>query len=172
MSALKIIVAVAENSVIGADMDMPWKLSSDLKRFKQITLNQPIIMGRKTFESIGRPLPQRTNIVVTRNETWAFDGVEVASSLQNALNIASKSEGSDEGICIIGGGQIYDEAMQNADSLGIKELHVTHVEASPEGDTVFPAIDETIWQVVSSIDVEAGEKDNFATCYKVYQKRT
>ena len=161
-----IVVAVAENGVIGADGDMPWRLSSDLKRFKEITLGKPMIMGRKTFDSIGKALPGRTTIVITRDATWQSEGVVLVSSLEKALELAAQCPGGDEAISIVGGGQIYALAMEHAD-----ELHVTHVDAAPEGDTVFPEIDPKIWNVDSSLDVPAGEKDSASTRYVVYSRK-
>jgi len=161
-------VAVAENGVIGADGGLPWKLSTDLKRFKENTMGRPIIMGRKTYESIGRPLPGRLNVVVTRDATWQADGVETAVSLQDAIQVATawsnERQGIDE-IAIVGGGEIYAQAMKLAN-----QLHVTHVLASVEGDTRFPAIDDAIWRQVHCEDVPAGEKDSHATRYCVYDR--
>src|SRR6187551_232455 len=120
-----IYVAIAEHGVIGRDGGLPWRLSTDLKRFKADTMGKPIIMGRKTYEGIGRPLPGRLNIVVTRDKTWRAEGVEVAHSLEAAVQLATVRAGRmadvDE-VCVIGGGEIYAQAMLLAD-----RLHVTHV---------------------------------------------
>ena len=104
MSGIVIVVAVAENGVIGRDGGMPWRLSTDLRRFKAITLGKPVIMGRKTYDSIGRPLPGRTNIVVTRNPDWRADGVTVTATLDEALAMAQLEDGDE--ICVIGGGEL------------------------------------------------------------------
>jgi dihydrofolate reductase len=114
---VSIIVAAAENGVIGRDNDMPWKLYTDLKRFKALTLGKPVIMGRKTWESIGRPLPGRPNIVITRDANFAADGAQITASLEDAINLGRKLAielGVDE-VCIIGGGKIYAQALPLAD---------------------------------------------------------
>ncbi|RWP05210.1 dihydrofolate reductase, partial [Mesorhizobium sp.] len=120
-----IYVAIAENGVIGRDGGLPWRLSTDLKRFRADTMGKPIIMGRKTYEGIGRPLPGRLNIVVTRDKTWRAEGVEAAHSLEAAIQLATergrRMADVDE-VCVIGGGEIYAQAMLLAD-----RLHVTHV---------------------------------------------
>lgn len=166
---VSIYVAIAENGVIGRDNGLPWKLSSDLKRFKADTMGKPIIMGRKTYESIGRPLPGRLNIVVSRDPAYRIEGGETVQSVGDAITLATAKgrcmPGVDE-ICVIGGGEIYLQALPLAD-----RLHVTHVLASPEGDTRFPPIDPNIWTVASSVDLPAGEKDSHATRYTVYVRR-
>ncbi|GLQ78532.1 dihydrofolate reductase [Mesorhizobium huakuii] len=164
-----IYVAIAENGVIGRDGGLPWRLSTDLKRFKADTMGKPIIMGRKTYEGIGRPLPGRLNIVVTRDKSWRAEGVEVAHTLEAAIQLAAVRArcmtGVDEA-CVIGGGQIYAQALPLAD-----RLHVTHVLAAVDGDAHFPPIDAETWRVVSSQEVPAGEKDSHATRYSVYERR-
>jgi dihydrofolate reductase len=164
-----IYVAVAENGVIGRDNGLPWRLSSDLKRFKAGTMGKPIVMGRKTFESIGKPLPGRLNIVVTRDRAFRAEGAEVVGSIEEALTLARIRgrcmAGADE-ICVVGGGEIYRQAMPLAD-----RLHVTHVLAAPDGDAHFPEIDPVTWRLVSSQDVPAGDRDSHATRYAVYERR-
>ncbi|TPM31329.1 dihydrofolate reductase [Mesorhizobium sp. B2-2-2] len=164
-----IYVAIAENGVIGRDGGLPWRLSTDLKRFKADTMGKPIIMGRKTYEGIGRPLPGRLNIVVTRDKTWRADGVEVAHTLENAIQLADVRgrcmSGVDE-VCVIGGGEIYAQALPLAD-----RLHVTHVLAAVDGDAHFPPIDPKRWREVSSQEISVGEKDSHATRYTVYERR-
>ncbi len=165
-----IYAAVAENGVIGRDGGLPWRLSTDLKRFKAGTMGKPIVMGRKTWESFPkRPLPGRLNIVVTRDSDYRADGAEVVGSLQDALTLARTKGrcmvGADE-ICIIGGGEIYRQAISVAD-----RLHLTHVLAEVDGDTVFPAVDPEIWEIVSTDGTPAGEKDSHATRYTVYARR-
>ncbi|MBO3760786.1 dihydrofolate reductase [Ciceribacter sp. L1K22] len=164
-----IVVAAARNGVIGRDGDMPWRLSTDLKRFKQITLGKPMVMGRKTFESIGsRPLPGRPHVIVTRNRDFHPDGVEVATSLEAGLERAGAiaAETGVDTVFVVGGGEIYRQAMPLAD-----ELHVTHVEAEIEGDTVFPEIDPAVFDKTSEEKVPAGEKDSHATLYVVYRRK-
>lgn len=167
---ISIHAAVAQNGVIGRDGGLPWRLSSDLKRFKAETMGKPVVMGRKTWESFPkRPLPGRLNIVVSRAPSFRAEGAETAGSLQDALSLARVRArcmaGADE-ICVIGGGEIYRQALPLAD-----ELHVTHVRAEPEGDTVFPPIDPEIWEPVSSVELPAGERDSHATRHTVYRRR-
>lgn len=167
---VSIHVAIAENGVIGREGGLPWRLSTDLKRFKADTLGKPVVMGRKTWESFPkRPLPERLNIVVTRDPSYRVEGAEVVASLEDALALARVRgrcmAGADE-ICVIGGGQIYAQALPLAD-----KLHVTHVLASIDGDTSFPSIDPATWRVVSSEDIPAGEKDSHPTRHVVYERR-
>ncbi len=166
---ITLIVAVAQNGIIGRDGGLPWRLSSDLRRFKADTIGKPVIMGRRTHQSIGRPLPDRLNIVVTRDRAFRAEGVEIAHSLADALTLARIRgrcmTGADE-ICVIGGGDLYAQALPLAD-----RLRVTHVLAEVDGDTRFPAIDPARWQVVSSTEHAPGEKDSHATRYVVYDRR-
>lgn len=167
---IAIYVAIAENGVIGRDGGLPWRLSTDLKRFKSDTMGKPIVMGRKTWESFPRrPLPGRLNIVVTRDKAYRAEGAEVVGSLQDAIALAAARARlmpeADE-ICIVGGAEIYRQALPLAD-----RLHVTHVLAMVDGDTVFPEIDPDVWRIVSALDVPAGEKDSHATRYTVYERR-
>ena len=166
---IAIYVAIAENGVIGREGGLPWRLSTDLKRFKADTMGKPIIMGRKTYEGIGRPLPGRLNIVVTRDKTWRADGIEVAHSLDDAIALAKvrgRCMAGAQEICVVGGGEIYAQALPLAD-----RLHVTHVLASVDGDAHFSSIDPNTWQVVSAEGFPAGEKDSHATRYTVYERR-
>ena len=172
---IALIGAVARNGVIGRDGAMPWHLSTDLKRFKALTLGHPVIMGRKTFDSVGKPLPGRLNIVVTRDRDWRADGALAVGSLGAALDLATAHLESFEPppddpdaeppnmIFVAGGGEIYAQALGLADM-----LHVTHVEAEIEGDTVFPEIDGAVWTVMHEEAVPAGEKDSHATRYVVW----
>ncbi len=136
-----IIVAMGHERVIGLNNQLPWLLPADLKYFKAITMGKPIVMGRKTYESIGRPLPGRTNIVITRNKKWKADGVKVVHNLKEAIKVARKDK-SDE-VMIIGGAQIYSEVLASAD-----RLYVTEVDIDVDGDAFFPEID-TSWKEVS-----------------------
>lgn len=174
---IALIGAVARNGVIGRDGDMPWHLSTDLKRFKALTLGHPVIMGRKTFESVGKPLPGRLNIVITRDRDWQADGVLTVGSLGAALDLATAHLESFEPdpnepdatppnmIFVAGGGQIYAQALSFADV-----LHVTHVEAEIDGDTVFPEIDETVWKATHEEHVPVGDKDSHPTRYVVWER--
>lgn len=157
---------------------MPWRLSTDLKRFKALTFGHPIIMGRKTFDSIGKPLSGRLNIVITRDMDWAVDGTMRVSSLQSALDLANahldsihrQNEDPDaelpEQVFITGGGEIYQQSIGIADI-----LYVTHVLADIDGDTFFPDIDAEIWEEKHREEVPAGEKDTFATRFVRYERR-
>lgn len=164
MTQVVIHVAVAGNGVIGKEGGMPWKLGTDLARFKARTMGKPVVMGRKTFESLGRPLPGRRNIVVTRDRAWRAEGAEAADSLETALAMGAAAN---QEVCVIGGGQIYAQAIDLAD-----RLEVTHVLAEPEGDTRFPPIDPNIWQAESAEDVPAGPRDTHPTRHVVYHRRT
>ena len=163
---IAIIAAVAENRVIGSGNDMPWRLSSDLKRFKALTLGKPVIMGRKTYQSIGRPLPGRANIVITRNTAWAQEGIRIAGSLDDALDLAIGETGTDE-IFVIGGGQIYADAMRLAD-----RLYITEVTARPQGDVVFPEIDPGVWLETDREGPMQGERDSAPLTFVTYERRT
>ena len=157
------VVAVSENGVIGREGDMPWRLSSDLKRFKALTLGRPVIMGRKTFQSIGRPLPGRVNIVVTRDAAYRPDGVEVVASVEAALARAeavARADGVNE-IAVIGGGQIYAQTMDRATI-----LHVTHVDKHLDGDTVFPEIDPAVWESGAEERIPEGPKDSYPAPFR------
>lgn len=165
---IAIHAAVAANGVIGREGGLPWRLSSDLKRFKANTMGKPIIMGRKTWESFPkRPLPGRLNIVISRDPGYRAEGAETVTCLENALTLAADRcmNVADE-ICIVGGGEIYRQAMVAAD-----RLKLTHVHGTFDGDTRFPEIDPEVWRVVSSEGFPAGEKDSHATRYTVYARR-
>jgi dihydrofolate reductase len=140
-----LVAAVGANGVIGVDGGLPWRLPEDLAHFKQLTMGHPMIMGRATFDSIGRALPGRTTIVVTRNPAWSAAGVETASSLDAALGRAHEL---DDDVFIVGGGQIYAEALER----GVVDLLcITRVAASPEGDVRFPSMDWERWAPVVRI---------------------
>ena len=134
-----IVVAIGANGVIGKDGDMPWPRTVDQLQFKALTMGHPIVMGRSTYESIGKPLPGRTSIVLTRNPLWAADGVIVAHTLTDAL---AHGLGRDDQVFLIGGAQVYAAAL--ADGL-VDQMVVTHVHLSPEGDASFPEIDLADW---------------------------
>jgi dihydrofolate reductase len=164
---LSIIAAVAENGVIGAGNAMPWRLSSDLRRFKALTMGKPVIMGRKTFESIGKPLAGRVNIVVTRQKGFAPPGVTVVPSVDAALVTAEEGAraAADDEIMVIGGGEVYRAAIDRAD-----RLYITHVEAAPAGDTHFPAIDPAVWRATTAERLPSGPKDSAASTFVVYER--
>jgi len=139
-----IVAAVARNRVIGVDGALPWHIPEDMARFKELTMGGALVMGRETFESIGRPLPGRTTIVLTRQPEWAHEGVEVAHGLEEALEMASRL-GLDA--FISGGAAVYRSALELAD-----RMELTEVSATPEGDTSFPEVDWARWREVSRIE--------------------
>lgn len=151
---LSLIAALADNRVIGRDNQMPWHLPADLKYFKATTLGKPIIMGRKTWDSLGRPLPGRLNLVISRQANLQLEGAEVFASLAEALIRAdawAREQGVDE-LMLIGGAQLYALALPQAE-----RLYLTRVQISPEGDAWFPQYDQADWQLASSDAHEAGE---------------
>lgn len=165
---ISIVVAVAANGVIGRDGDLPWRLSTDFKRFKALTMGKPVIMGRKTWASLNRPLPGRANIVVTRNADFVAEGADVVPSLEAAIAVANReaqAAGVDE-ICVIGGGEIYRQSIGVADI-----LHVTEVQAEVDGDTRFPDIDAQVFEKVFEEDLPQGEKDSHAMHFVTWKRR-
>jgi dihydrofolate reductase len=165
--AIVLLAAVADNGVIGRDNALPFRQSSDLKRFKSLTMGKPVLMGRKTYVSIGKPLPGRTNIVVSRDPAFAPAGVVVARSLDAGLDAArddARKRGADE-LVVIGGTDIFAQCMPLAD-----RMEITHVHARPEGDTYFPPIDATRWHEVARSDHPAGPQDEAAFSYVTYTR--
>lgn len=160
MPRLSLIAAMSRNRVIGRDNAMPWHLSADLKHFKAVTMGKPVIMGRKTFESIGRPLPGRQNIIISRQPGFAAAGCSMAASLEQALAACS---GAEE-VFVIGGSEIYRLALPAAD-----RLHLTEIDADFEGDTHFPAINAAEWRE-SSRDSHAAGETPFAYAFVVYDR--
>ncbi len=158
---VSIIVAMAENNVIGRDMDLPWHISADLKRFKALTMGHHIVMGRKTYESIGRLLPGRTTVIITRQENYQVEGAVVVHSLEEAQAVAS----ADSELFIIGGGQIYELALSSAD-----KLHVTRVHTEVDGDTRFPHVQWDDWTLVNTERHSADEKNDYDYTFESYQK--
>lgn len=161
---ISIIVAVSENGVIGKDNQLLWRLPDDLKRFKQLTLGHPMIMGRKTFESIGKPLPGRTSIVITSQKNFNVDGILVTHSLEEALHIARGIEQTEA--FIIGGGDIYKQALPLAD-----RLYVTEVETVMDGDTFFEITDHGAWNESERIVHEADERHKYKFAFVNYIKQ-
>ena len=137
---ITIVVAMGKNREIGVDNQLLWHLPKDLKHFKELTSGHPIIMGRKTYESIGKPLPNRTNIVISRKNDWFEEGILIVGSIKEALKFAKKI---DENVFVIGGGTIYEQTIDLAD-----QLEITLVDATLDADTYFPKIDEKIWQKI------------------------
>lgn len=163
-----LIIAVAENGVIGADGAIPWRLKSDVQRFKALTSGKPIVMGRKTFISLKRPLPHRTNIVVTRDASFRAAGVIVTTSMEAARAVARGDalRRSVAEVAVIGGAEIYAQFMDSADRLEITEVH-----ASPPGDTRLAPIDASEWEEVVRERHAAGPDDNAAFSYVTYRRR-
>lgn len=157
-----IVVAMGEKNEIGFENQLLWHLPKDLKHFKELTSGHPIIMGRKTYESIGKPLPNRTNIVVSRQKDWFEEGILIVGSLKEALKFAKKI---DEEVFIIGGGNIYEQTMDAAD-----KLEVTLVKADLEADTYFPKIDLKVWKKVDEVCHEKDEKNQYDFCFQTYEK--
>ena len=163
-----LIVAAAENGVIGHNNTIPWRLKSDQQRLKAITLNKPVVMGRKTFESLRRPLPGRTNIVVTRDPSYRANGAVVTTSFENARAVAhgdALRRFATE-IAVIGGAEVYAQWMASASRLEITEVH-----ARPEGDTRFAAIDVAAWEEVARVRNPAGPDDSVDFSYVTYRRR-
>jgi dihydrofolate reductase len=158
---ISLVVAASTNDVIGVHGELPWKISDDLKRFKSLTMGKPIVMGRLTWESIGRALPGRQNIVITRNAEFKADGCDVVSSPAEALRAAAAA---DE-VMIIGGGQIYDLFLPKAN-----RVHLTLVHAEIDGDAFFPKLDEATWLLTSSQQHQAGEKNEFDFEFRTYER--
>jgi dihydrofolate reductase len=157
------ILAMSKNRVIGKDNQIPWHLSADLKYFKRTTLHHHIIMGRKTFLSIGKPLPKRTNIVLTRNPFFVASHVLVASSIEEALSIAE--ENGEEEVFIIGGGEIYRQSMPYWD-----KVYLTRVDIEVEGDVFFPELDNKEWRLLSDEPHETDEKNIYQYSFQVYER--
>ncbi|MHA1158526.1 MAG: dihydrofolate reductase [Alphaproteobacteria bacterium] len=165
---MALIAAVAENGVIGRGAAIPWRLSTDLRRFRALTIGKPLVMGRKTFETLPGPLPQRPNIVVGRqagghSQTGALIRASLADALVLASEMAQESGASE--IMVIGGGAIYAAAIARAE-----RLYITHVALAPQGDIVFPPIDPRVWRVVEEEHVPAGERDEVASRFVIYER--
>jgi dihydrofolate reductase len=157
-----VVVAAAENGVIGRANALPWRLPDDLKRFKALTMGKPIIMGRKTFESIGKPLPGRMNIVLTTSAGFAHEGVIAVGSLRQALDAASDAVA----VCVIGGAAVYRDALAIAD-----EVQLTLVHAVIDGDAFFEPLDPAVWQEVASEHRAADERHAYAMTFKTMRRR-
>ncbi|WP_156373737.1 dihydrofolate reductase [Rhizobium sp. Leaf386] len=163
-----IVVAVAENGVIGREGGLPWHLPTDLKRFKALTLGKPVIMGRKTWASIGRPLPGRPNIVISRDPAFRAEGATTVLSLDEAIQLGrqqAKALGVDE-VCIIGGGEIYRQAIDVTDI-----LNVTEVGATVDGDTRFPQIDPAVFEKTFAETLTRAEKDSHTMHFATWRRK-
>lgn len=162
---IKIIMAArAKNNVIGKDNDLVWHLPADLKFFKQTTKGHTLIMGRKTFESLGNPLPHRDSWIISRNKEYSAEGITTFLSLESAIE-AAENKGL-ETVFILGGGEVYQQAMSVADKLIITEVHEEF-----DGDTYFPEIDPQIWEVVSREEHQADERNKYDFTFVEYARK-
>jgi dihydrofolate reductase len=161
---ISFIVAAAENNVIGKDNQLPWHLPSDMKYFKNQTWGMTVIMGRKSLESLGKPLQGRKNIVVTRNKDWRQEGTEVAHSINDAIDLA-KETGVNE-IFIIGGAEIFKEAMPVAN-----RIYLTRIHHYFDGDAYFPEVSDAEWSLVQSRSCDADEKNQYPHTFQVWERK-
>ncbi|MFT4097814.1 MAG: dihydrofolate reductase [Rhodoblastus sp.] len=167
MTKIVLVAAVARNGAIGVKGGLPWRLPSDLKHLRETTWGRPMLMGRKTFDSIGKPLPGRESIVVTRDPTFAREGVHIVRSVDEGIALgAARAEamGVDE-IMVIGGGELYRATLERADRIVLSE-----VDLSPEGDAFFPALDMTQWREVSRRTPPRGEKDDASFTVRILER--
>ena len=160
---ISLIVAMADNGVIGNAGAIPLRISADMKYFKQTTLGKPVIMGRKTFDSLGKPLPGRTNIVITRNEAFQVEGAERAPDLDAALGLA-QSSGAEEAM-VIGGAEIYALALPQA-----RRIYLTEIHGAVEGDTVFPEFERSAWREVSRDFLSKGDKASHDCSFVILER--
>ena len=158
---ISIIVAMDTNRVIGKDNQMPWHMPADLRHFKEMTMGKPIVMGRKTYDSIGRPLPGRRNVIITRQQDLKIEGVEIVHSLPEALKLLT----AEPEIMIIGGGQVFNEALPLA-----TRLYFTIIEHEFAGDTYFPAWEKSDWQLIEQEAHPADEKNPYPYQFAVFQR--
>ncbi|SHK04235.1 dihydrofolate reductase [Epilithonimonas mollis] len=159
---ITIVAAIGHNNALGKDNQLLWRLPKDLKHFKTVTENHPVIMGRKTYESIGKALPNRTNIVVSRKQNWFQEGILIVSTLKEALKFAKKIH---ENVFVIGGGEIYKQTIDAAD-----RLEITQVEGNFEADTFFPKIDPKIWQKTFEECHQKDDKNDYDFCFQTFEK--
>ncbi|SFI01254.1 MULTISPECIES: dihydrofolate reductase [unclassified Bacillus (in: firmicutes)] len=160
---ISLLVAMDKNRLIGKDNQLPWHLPADLAYFKKVTMGHPIIMGRKTFESIGRPLPGRTNIILTRNQNYEMEGCKVIHSIDD---VKKMDEQMNEELFVIGGAEIFKEVLPFAN-----RLYITQIEEVFEGDTFFPEINYNEWEEVSATQGVTDEKNPYTYAYHVYDRR-
>lgn len=162
MTRISLIAALDQNGVIGDDGEIPWRLPADLRYFKRVTMGKPLIMGRKTYESIGRPLPGRQNIVLTRQRDYRAPGCTVVHSIEEALAAA----GDVEEVMVAGGGSVYRQLLPHAD-----RLYLTFVETTAEGDTTFPSFDPEEWRLIFEEAYAADEDNPFPHRFTIFEKR-
>ncbi len=162
---ISLIAAAAENYAIGQDNQLLWTLPNDMKFFKNTTWGMPVVMGRKTFESLGKPLPGRTNFVITRQKDWTSEGVTVATDINDALQKAAETNSKE--IFVIGGGEIYWQSMAVADRIYLTRVHAEF----PEADAYFPDIEEDQWKLICNEDFEQDGKHAYAYSFQIWEKR-
>lgn len=160
---VSLVVAAAENNAIGRNNELIWKLSADLKFFKHLTWAMPVVMGRKTFDSVGKPLNGRINIVITRQQDWASEGVQVASSLEEALALAADADCKE--VFIIGGAEIYRQSLPIAD-----RVYLTRVQVAPEADAFFPALSSGEWKLVADEPRKADAKNEYDFRFQTWDR--
>lgn len=160
---ISLVVAAATNNVIGKDGKMPWHLPNDMKHFKNVTWGMPIVMGRKTFDSLGKALPGRKNIVITRQQGWKADNTVAVKNIEDALFVAHETDAKE--VMVIGGGEIYKALFDKA-----QRIYLTRVEAEPEGDTFFPVLVQGQWHLVSQKNHEADEKNAYNYSFQVWER--
>jgi dihydrofolate reductase len=161
---LSLLVAADEHNVIGKNNQLPWHLPNDLKYFKNLTWGLPIVMGRKTFESIGKPLPGRKNIVITRNKDYQADGVEVVHQIENAIEVARQA-GARE-VFVIGGAEIFNSVFGKTD-----RIYLTRIHHRFEGDVFFPEVNESTWRLVKQHENQPDEKNKYAYTFQVWERK-
>lgn len=160
---ISLVVAAATNNAIGKDGKMPWHLPNDMKHFKNVTWGMPIVMGRKTFDSLGKALPGRKNIVITRQHSWKADNTVAVKNIEDALFVAKETDAKE--VMVIGGGEIYKALFDKA-----QRIYLTRVEAEPEGDTFFPVLEQGQWHLVSQKNHEADEKNAYNYSFQVWER--
>ena len=160
---ISLVVAAAQNNAIGLAGKLPWHLPNDMKHFKNVTWGMPIVMGRKTFESLGKALPGRKNIVISRQPGWKAEGVIGVKNIEDALFVVKESDAKE--VMVIGGGEIYKTLFEKA-----RRIYMTRVEAEPEADTFFPSIRPEEWHLMSQQNYEADEKNAYNYSFQVWER--
>jgi len=161
---ISFIVAASDNHVIGKDNKLPWCLPTEKKKKKNVTWGMPVIMGRKSFESLGKALKGRSNIVVTRNKNWTAENAQTVSSIDQAITLAAKTDSKE--IFIIGGAEIFRSALPSAD-----RIYLTLVHGNFDGDAFFPEMEQDEWKLVSNRDCESDEKNAYALSFQVWERK-
>jgi dihydrofolate reductase len=160
---ISLVVAASENNVIGKDNRLLWHLPNDMKFFKNTTWGMPVIMGRKTYESLGKPLAGRTNIIMTRDAAWSAPGTKVTSNMEEAMQLAAETDAKE--VFVIGGGEIFKQVLPQAN-----RVYLTRVHTSIEGDTFFPELPQKDWQLLTQLDFAADAKHKYGYSFQVWQR--